>query len=247
VISLAELHGLIVHLPLLAVPTFAVLAALAWRGKGGDLVVRVEPWAFAASVVGSVVAVASGLTVLGEARTTLRGAAQSWIYAHVALGLALAFFFVAAGWLRRRRRRRAQPDLPFGALTALGLVTLALAGGGGYVGGRMVFKDGVGVSQGGQFRQTAQGAEVLAAALARRLPPVEIGKQAFQDGLRCASCHGMRAQGGVGPGLGGGFEPARFRDVHSAGLFPPAVVTDRMVNAIDAWLRTLPKSRNRGE
>jgi len=236
VLSLAEFHGLIVHLPLLAVPTFALLAFLAWRRRGGELVVRAEQWAFWASAAGAAIAVVSGLTVLGEARTTLRGSAQWWVWAHVAIGLALTGLLFAVGWYRWRRRAVAA-----GGLLAVGVVSLALAGAGGYVGGRMVFKDGVGVARGGQFRQTAQGAELLAAGLARGgTGEAALGRRAFQDGFRCSACHGMQAKGGAGPPLAGGFELHGFRGTHGNGLFPSSVVTDRMVAALNAWLRTLP-------
>jgi hypothetical protein len=34
-----------------------------------------------------------------------------------------------------------------------------------------------------------------------------------------------------------------FRRVHGAGLFPPAVVSDRDFAAVDAWLKTLRSGR----
>ena len=46
--SLSEIHGLIVHLPLLAVPVLALLVALERLGRGGDLVPRTQPWVLAA-------------------------------------------------------------------------------------------------------------------------------------------------------------------------------------------------------
>jgi mono/diheme cytochrome c family protein len=66
-----------------------------------------------------------------------------------------------------------------------------------------------------------------------------------RQGLGCASCHGDRAQGLRGPSLAGGAEREEFRGVHGAGLFPPAVVTDRDFAAVNAWLRTLPSRRGR--
>ena len=90
------------------------------------------------------------------------------------------------------------------------------------------------------FAQTAQGAELLAAGLAKGQNRVQLGKQAFQVGLRCSSCHGMDAKGGSAPPLAGGISIDRFRRTHGDGLFPKSVVTDRMMEAVNAWLKTLP-------
>jgi mono/diheme cytochrome c family protein len=110
----------------------------------------------------------------------------------------------------------------------------------GYLGGRMTYHHGVGVDGGGQFAQTAVGAERLTLALAKGTPPAAAGRAAFApSGLGCATCHGDRAQGGRGPRLAGGREIGEFRHVHDAGLFPRAVVGERDFAAIDAYLRTL--------
>lgn len=110
----------------------------------------------------------------------------------------------------------------------------------GYVGGRMVYIHGTGVRAGGELAQTAHGAEQLAVGLVRGQSRVALGRTAFVSGLGCASCHGMQAQGGRGPCLSGGFELANFRRTHGDGLFPPQVVTPRMLNAVEAWLQTRP-------
>ena len=238
--SLAELHGLIVHLPLLAVPTLALLALLTWLGRGGDLVRRSEPYVFVVAAVGSALAVVSGLTVLQHARTELRGSTQRLFVLHLGLGLGLAALLVAVGWLRRRRWKRQLPDLGHGVLASVGVAGLALTVAGGYLGGQMVYRQGVGVSSQGQWAQTARGAELLAAGLASNENRVALGKRAFQTGLRCASCHGIDAKGGSGPPLAGGIDVARFRHTHGPGLFPSSVVSDRMIETVNAWLRTLP-------
>ncbi|HEY6017888.1 MAG TPA: DUF2231 domain-containing protein, partial [Gaiellaceae bacterium] len=161
-IGLSELHGLIVHLPLLAVPTLALLLVLARLGRGGDVPLRAEPWVFGAAAAGSVVAVGSGLLVFQNARTELRS--QQWLgFAHLLMGLALAALLVVVGWYRRRRHKRALPGLRAETLLAVSLAALALVVAGGYVGGRMVYVQGVGVARGGGFAQTAKGAELLAA------------------------------------------------------------------------------------
>ena len=109
----------------------------------------------------------------------------------------------------------------------------------GYVGGKMVYAQGVGVDAGGQFAQTARGASQLAAGLATNADPMPLGKQAFQTGLGCGSCHGMDAQGGRGPALAGGVELEGFRGAHGSTLFPASVVTDPMFQVVDDWLKTL--------
>ena len=238
--SLAELHGLIVHLPLLAVPALALVAVLAWLGRGGDLVVRLEPYLFLTAAVGSAIAVVSGLAVLQHARTELRGSTQ-WLWlVHLGVGLLLAGLLVVVGWVRRRRRKADRADLGTGLLALVALVSLGLAGLGGYLGGQMVYRQGVGVSAQAQWAQTARGAELLAAGLADGRNRVALGKQAFRTGLGCGSCHGMDAKGGSGPPLAGGIDLARFRQTHGQGLFPRSVVGDRMIQTVDAWLRTLP-------
>ena len=238
--SLAELHGLIVHLPLLAVPALALVAVLAWLGRGGDLVVRLEPYVFLTASVGSAIAVVTGLAVLQHARTELRGSTQ-WLWlVHLGVGLLLAGLLVGVGWLRRRRWKRQAPDLGSGLLAAVSLAALGLAGVGGYLGGQMVYRQGVGVSAQAQWSETARGAELLAAGLADNANRVTLGRQAFRTGLGCGSCHGMDAKGGAGPPLAGGIQLARFRRTHGAGLFPRSVVTDRMIETVNDWLRTLP-------
>jgi hypothetical protein len=118
----------------------------------------------------------------------------------------------------------------------------------GYLGGRMTYHHGVGVDGGGQFRQSAIGAERLALALANGVRPAVAGRAAFaDDGLGCASCHGDRAQGARGPRLAGGREVEEFRRVHAHGLFPPTVVTDRDFAAINAYLQTLGPPGGEGE
>jgi mono/diheme cytochrome c family protein len=236
--SLSEIHGLIVHLPLLAVPVLALLVLLERLGHGGDLVRRSQPWVLGAAAAGSVVAVGSGLLVLGGAQKTLRGGTGKLVWIHLGLGVVLGLALLLLGWLWwRSASRGAQPS--FRTRAGIAGVALALVVGVGYVGGKMVYAQGVGVEAGGQFAQTAQGAEVLAAGLATKSDTVALGKQAFQTGLGCGSCHGMQAQGGRGPALAGGIELQWFRNAHGAELFPANVVTDPMFEAVDAYLKTL--------
>lgn len=236
--SLSEIHGLIVHLPLLAVPVLALLVVLERLGRGGDLPRRTQPWVLAAGASGAVVAVGSGLLVLGGAQKTLRGNTGNLVWIHLGLGVGLAIALLLLGWLWWRAASHGS-EPPFRARASIALAALVLTVAVGYVGGKMVYAQGVGVHAGGQFAQTARGSSQLAAGLATNADPLTLGKQAFQTGLGCASCHGMNAQGGRAPALAGGVEIGDFRGAHGAGLFPASVVTDPMFQAVDDWLRTL--------
>jgi uncharacterized membrane protein len=236
--SLSELHGLIVHLPLLAVPVLALLVLLERLGRGGDLVLRTQAWVLLGATVGALVAVLSGLTVLGGAQQTLRGSSGKLIWIHLALGvvLALSLLVLCFVWWRAGGIE----ELPaFGARAGVAVTALVLTVAVGFVGGKMVYAQGVGVDAGGQFAQTARGASALAAGLATKADQVALGKQAFQTGLGCGSCHGMNAEGGRAPALAGGIELQWFRGTHGQGLFPASVVTDPMFRAVNAWLKTL--------
>ncbi len=236
--SLSEIHGLLVHLPLLAVPVLALLVALERLRRGGDLVPRSQPWVLAAGLAGAIVAVLSGLLVLGRAQQTLRGSTGKLIWIHLGLGVALSLLLLALGvvWWRAHKAAGA-PTFNLRATAAAAALVLTVAS--GYVGGKMVYAQGVGVDAGGQFAQTARGASALAAGFAVKADPVALGKVAYQSGLECGSCHGMQAQGGRAPALAGGVELDSFRSTHGNSLFPASVVTDRMFQAVDAWLSTL--------
>jgi mono/diheme cytochrome c family protein len=142
------------------------------------------------------------------------------------------------GWLWWRAASRGAAPA-FGARAGIALTALVLTVAVGFVGGKMVYAQGVGVDAGGQFAQTATGASRLAAGLATHAAVLPLGKQAFQTGLGCGSCHGMDAQGGRAPALAGGVELEGFRSAHGNGLFPPSVVTDPMFQVVDDWLKTL--------
>jgi uncharacterized membrane protein len=236
--SFAEIHGLIVHLPLLAVPVLVLLVVLERIGRGGDLPRRAQPWVLLGAAGGAVFAVLSGLTVLGTAQKTLRGTTGNLIWIHLGLGVVLAAALVLLGFFWWRADRRGG-ELAFAPRAGVALAALVVVVGVGYVGGKMVYAQGVGVDAGGQFNQTARGAEQLAAGLAASADTVALGKQAYQTGLGCGSCHGMDAQGGRGPALAGGIELDWFRQAHGTGLFPKNVVTDPMFQAVNDYLKTL--------
>lgn len=237
-LTFPELHGLIIHLPILAVPVLAVLGLLRWRGRGGEHVAAAEPWAFGAAIVGTALAVGSGLLVLGTARKTLRGSTENLLWIHLALGVALLVVLSVVGLGRWRRYRGDR--YPARLVAATGLVAIGLVLVIGYIGGRMVYIHGAGLDAGGELAQTGHGAVQLEAGLVAGRSDVSLGRQAFQHGFGCASCHGMQAQGQRGPCLSGGARLDAFRGTHGTGLFPAAIVTARMFAAVDAWLKTDP-------
>jgi mono/diheme cytochrome c family protein len=239
-IHLSELHGAATHLAVVAIPLFAILYACRRAGVGGIAVERAEQWALGGCVAGVAAAGATGLLVWGQAQTELRGqsfrsgTAHFWIGIGIAMLVAVPAIAHAGAHYRGARRPHARA---YGAVAAVAVLAVLVQG---YIGGRMTYKDGVGIQDAGQFAQTAVGERDLRAALARGVAPVVAGQAAFSaQGLGCARCHGDLAHGQRGPALAGGVDPRDFRRVHDHGLFPRKVVTDRDFAAIDAWLRTL--------
>lgn len=241
-IHLSELHGAATHLAITAIPVYLLVLLGRWVGIGGATLATVQPWVEAAGVVGVLLAGITGLLVWGQAQTMLRGNAFRIGTAHFWLGIVLSLLVVGPAIWQHFKHRRAGRTHRYRAFIVPGTVAVLAVLGQGYLGGRMTYEHGVGIYDGGQFRQTAIGAERLHAALARGTAPEQAGRQAFSaTGLGCARCHGDQAQGARGPRLAGGAELEEFRGVHQHGLFPPAIVTDRDFRAIDAWLKTLPR------
>jgi mono/diheme cytochrome c family protein len=244
---LSELHGAATHLAVVAIPLFAILHGVRRAGRGGAAVLGAEPWALAAALLGIAASGATGLLVWGQAQTTLRGQHFRIGSVHFWLGIAVAVLGLAATadwYLSRRRDGTHHRPAIVPVLAVLMVVGVAVQG---YLGGRMTYDKGVGVFDGGELAQTAAGTARLEVAMARGVPAVRAGRQAFSaQGLGCARCHGDLAEGQRGPSLAGGREVADFRRVHGHGLFPAAVVTDRDFAAVDAWLRTLAPGRQSG-
>jgi uncharacterized membrane protein len=192
---LSELHGAATHLAVVAVPVYAVLLLFRRISSDHQTLRHVEPWLLGAALVGMVTSGVTGLLVWGEGQTVLRGQAFRLGTAHFWLGIALAVVLVGAGLVRYLVVRRGRPTHG-GILIVAGLVALAMVAVQGYLGGRMTYDRGVGVAGGGEFRQTAIGAQQLDLALAKGTDPVAAGRDAFSArGLGCARCHGNLAQG----------------------------------------------------
>ncbi len=244
---LSELHGAATHLAVIAIPVYALVLTLRRFGPDHQTLAHVEPWLLWAGIAGIVSAGVTGLLVRGQAQTTLRGSSFRIGTAHFWLGIVLAVVLFGAAFIRSLTVRRGRPTHS-PALLVAGALALVLVFAQGYLGGRMTYHHGVGIESGGQFAQTAIGTKRLEVALSKGQDQVGAGRAAFSaSGLGCASCHGDLAKGGRGRGLAGGAELARFRRKHGHGLFPPSVVTDRDFEAVDAWLRSLPRVRGRGE
>ena len=238
---LSELHGAATHLAVIAIPVYAVVLMLRRFGPDHQTLRHVEPWLLGAALAGVLLAGVTGLLVWGQSKTMLRGSHYDIGGIHFWLGIALALVVVGACIMRVITiRRGGATHAPI--LLAAGTIALVAVFVQGYLGGRMTYDRGVGVQAGGEFAQTAHGASALNAALARGTSPAVAGKAAFSEqGLGCASCHGDLAQGERGPSLAGGRDLGDFREVHANGLFPPAAVSDRDFEAINAWLRTLQR------
>ena len=238
---LSELHGAATHLAVISIPVYAVVLMLRRFGPDHQTLRHVEPWLLGAALAGVLLAGVTGLLVWGQSKTMLRGSHYDIGGIHFWLGIALAVVLVGAASIRLLTiRRGGATHGP--VLLAAGTVALVAVFVQGYLGGRMTYDRGVGVQAAGEFAQTARGARQLDAALARGIAPATAGKAAFaEQGLGCASCHGDLAQGQRGPSLAGGRGLEDFRRVHAKGLFPPAAVSDRDFQAIDAWLRTLQR------
>jgi mono/diheme cytochrome c family protein len=240
-IHLSELHGAATHLAVVAIPVYLLVLLARWAAMGGETMRKVQPWVETAAAAGVVLAGVTGLLVWGQAQTTLRGSAFRLGTLHFWLGIGLSVVVVVSvgwqHWHRRQGRRHTYRAFVAPAVVAVAAVLVQ-----GYVGGRMTYQHAVGIFDGGQLSASAAGAKRLEVALASGVAPATAGKQAFSaQGLGCARCHGELAQGERGPRLAGGVELGEFRGVHGHGLFPPAIVSDRDFQAIDAWLRTLPR------
>lgn len=239
---LSELHGAATHLAVVAIPLYALVMVLRRLGRTHPTLVVLEPWVLGAAVAGVAASGATGLLVWGQAQQELRGHAFRNGTVHFWLGIALAV--VLLGIVALRYRPITSGRTTVGTIAAaVAVLALSMVGLQGYLGGRMTYEHGVGVEAGGQFAQTARGAQALNLALDKGTPPATAGAAAFSTtGLGCAACHGDKAQGARGPELAGGRGLDDFRRVHAHGLFPPSVVTDKDFAAIVAFLRTQPRS-----
>lgn len=241
-LHLSELHGAATHLAVVAIPLHALVLVLRRLGRRSPTLVAIEPWTLGAAVAGVAAAGLTGLLVRGESQQELRGHALRDGTAHFWLGIALAVVLLGVVAVRYRPIR-AQSTAVGTLVAGVAVLAFALVGVQGYLGGRMTYEHGVGVQDGGQFAQTARGAQALNLALASGQDMAAAGKAAFSTtGLGCASCHGDHAQGARGPALAGGRPLEDFRRVHQHGLFPPSVVTDRDFAAIVSFLKTQPRS-----
>ena len=108
---------------------------------------RIDPWSTVAyytmigGIVGALVAAIFGFV---DMLSLPAGYTKRIALIHMGLNLAVVGLFVANAWLRQASPDVSPAGLPFG----LSLVAVALLGVSGWLGGKMVFEAGVGVSAG---------------------------------------------------------------------------------------------------
>lgn len=132
-------HAIVVAFPIALLAMAFVWDALAWLGLEPALAF-VGYYSELAGLVLGALAIVTGLAEL--VRPELSSALRSKALRHAAVALGAVTLFALAFALRRKAGATALPsDVVFG-LEAAGAVTLALAG---FLGGDLIFRDGVGV------------------------------------------------------------------------------------------------------
>ena len=132
-----EFHPATVHFPIAFLLGAVVLDLYAWRRARADLA-RTATALMAAGVVTGVVAVATGLLAFFTVRAHT-AAAHEQMYWHLGLNAAALLVFAGACFVRRR------PEGLSTGVRVAGLVAAALLAGGGFLGGRIVYRGGAGV------------------------------------------------------------------------------------------------------
>ena len=137
------LHPAIVHVPTGLWPAALVFDLLSRAGVGGNAMVRTSFYCVLAGTLAALAAVPPGLADWSEIKPG-RPARMLGIY-HMVLNVVALLLFAASLLLRWRDALHADviPIDPL-VLTALGTAVLAVSG---YLGGRMVFDQGVGVAR----------------------------------------------------------------------------------------------------
>jgi uncharacterized membrane protein/nitrite reductase/ring-hydroxylating ferredoxin subunit len=140
----SPLHPALVHLPIALFPISLLFDAATWLVDGGDVwLVRAAFWTLVAGVVTGLVAAAVGMVDYTDIRDD--HPAKKTATAHLVLNVvALAVFALGAGLRYGSLDLMARtPGLPLVAsLVGLALVTYS-----GYLGGHLVYSDGVGVGR----------------------------------------------------------------------------------------------------
>ena len=207
--------------------------------RAGRLRPRARPSRGCSAPPAGVAAGVTGLLVWGQAQTELRGTANPRRGRRTSGS--------GSPWPRRRRRGvRAPPDPAAGTPRTArpaggGLVALVAVFVQGYLGGRMTSDHGAASTPGGGSPRPPSSAMRQDLDLSPRRHGHGRGRAAgvLGTGPGLRQLPRRPGPGARGPGLAGGREVEEFRGVHGHGLFPPAMVSDRDVAAIDAFLQTL--------
>ncbi len=109
---LSELHGAATHLAVVAIPLYLAVLLIRRAGRGGEVLVAVEPWVVGGAVAGVALAGITGLLVRGQAETELRGNAIRIGTVHFWLGIAVAVVVARRRGLALAPRPGGPPHAP---------------------------------------------------------------------------------------------------------------------------------------
>lgn len=139
----APLHVALVHVPIALFPLSVIFDLVAWAGEAGDAgLVRAAFWCVVGGIVSGLVAGAVGIVDYTDIRDD--HPAKKTATWHMVLNLvALGMFAVGAGLRYGNLDTGKTP----GAAVMMSLVGLGLLGYSGYLGGHLVYSDGIGVGR----------------------------------------------------------------------------------------------------
>lgn len=132
-----EAHPAAVHFPIAFLLGAVALDLYAWW-KGRTDLARAATWLIAAGTISGLLAVATGLLAFFTVRAHT-AAAHAQMYWHLGLNAVALVLFAAVLFFRRRA---ASPET---RVRVAALVAAALLAGGGFLGGRIVYRGGAGV------------------------------------------------------------------------------------------------------
>ncbi|HYO09620.1 MAG TPA: DUF2231 domain-containing protein [Tepidisphaeraceae bacterium] len=135
------LHPMLVHLPIALFAVSLVLDAAEMFRASGTLV-RPSYYAMAAGVVTALLAATAGLADYADIRRDHPGRRTATL--HMILNLVVVALYAANLLLRRPHLDDARPS---GVAFALSLLAIAVLSFSGYLGGRLVYDDGIGVGR----------------------------------------------------------------------------------------------------
>jgi uncharacterized membrane protein len=141
---LQEIHPALVHFPITMLPVTLATDAVG-RFTGNHTLLDAARAGIALTAGSAAVAAAAGLLAQESAR--FDDASRDMLVTHRNLNLALIGL---TGWMAARRARRVEPSLRYLAAGLAGIGVMVYSA---YLGGRMVYEHGVGVSAAGMLRE----------------------------------------------------------------------------------------------